>query len=188
MSVEDLELSIILWKIYFSITKQLYHKTVIEITAKYYVGTPDPTWVEEDVENSILRYLFATNPWKFSVVGNLNITEDEEQCIDFVWGNDKFSSAKQLYGINTTNCVQGECNAYIHSNIWHGTSLNGVFKFLQQCAKVRADILAEHDSHLTATVTLNASTFINCEKDFMINQQSNANLSITTNIKCYLQW
>jgi hypothetical protein len=117
-----------------------------------------------------MRYLFAINPGNFSDVGNLNSTEEEKQFIDFVWGDDKFGKAKPLHRINTTNGVEGENNAYIHNNVCHGTILEGVIKFLQQCSHVRTEILEHHAKNPTATVTLIASNLINVEKSHMVNQ------------------
>jgi hypothetical protein len=118
-----------------------------------------------------MRYLFAINPRNFSVAGNLNTTDSKEQFIDFVWGDNKFGAAKPLHKINTTNGLEGENNAYIHNNICHGTILESVFKFLQQCLHVRTNILEHHAKNPTATVTFISSYFINEEKCHMLNQQ-----------------
>jgi hypothetical protein len=52
-----------------------------------------------------MRYLFTINPRTYSVVGNRKSTEDEEQFIDCVWGDNKFGNAKPLYGINSTKSM-----------------------------------------------------------------------------------
>jgi hypothetical protein len=50
-------------------------------------------------------YLFSINPKNFSIVGNLNISEDEIALMNFVWGKVSSGDQKLLFGTNSTNGI-----------------------------------------------------------------------------------
>jgi hypothetical protein len=51
-------------------------------------------------------------PRQFSVVGKLNINEQEESMLSFIWGGKSYGRAKPLLGIFTTNGVEGQNNSF----------------------------------------------------------------------------
>jgi hypothetical protein len=148
-----------------------YIVSLIDICKTYCVIPKNATKIEEVVDGSIMLYLFSINPIFFSIVGNLNISEVEIDLMNFVWGNDSSGDRKPLFGINSTNGIEGENNAYLHNNICHEIVLNGAIAFMSRCTLVRTKLLEKYKNYIStnATVTQKALEYINKERQAMNN-------------------
>jgi hypothetical protein len=71
------------------------------------------------------------------VVGNLNITVEEEQMISFIWGTNSYGNIKPLFEIRTTNGDEGENNALLHNSLRHQTVFQAIITFVTKCSEKR---------------------------------------------------
>jgi hypothetical protein len=67
------------------------------------------------IDCSIMLYLMNLHPRQYSVVGNLKITDAEENMLSFIWRSNLYGMAKPLFGIRTKNAVEGENS----TNLWN---------------------------------------------------------------------
>jgi hypothetical protein len=89
-------------------------------------------------------YLFSIHPKIFSIVGNINISDEEMVLMDFVLSYNSSGDQKSLFGINSTNGTEVENNAYLHNNIRHEIVLNGAIAFLSRCTLVRTKLIEKY--------------------------------------------
>jgi hypothetical protein len=107
-----------------------YIKTLIDTSTKFAVLPEHAESIENTVDRSIMLYLLAISPTNFSVVGNLNILDEELQLVNFIWGTAAVGDPMPMFGVNSTIGIDGENNAYLHNNIQHDVVINGVIAFM----------------------------------------------------------
>jgi hypothetical protein len=91
-----------------------YIKLLFEISKKYgKLKDKLTTTFLELIEGSTMVYLMVLHPRQYSVVGNRNITDEEENMMTFIWGFNSYGDMKPFFGIRTTNGVEDENNALL---------------------------------------------------------------------------
>jgi hypothetical protein len=80
--------------------------------------------------------------------------EDEIALMTFIWGNDSSGDQKPLFGINSTNGIEGENNAYLHNNIHHKIVLNGAIAFMLRCTLVRTKLMEKYKNYISTNATV----------------------------------
>jgi hypothetical protein len=79
-------------------------------------------------------YLMDLHPRRYSVVGNLNITDEEEGMMS---GLKSYGEKKPLWGIRTTNGVEGENNALLHTKMRNQPVFHAINTFVVRCSEMR---------------------------------------------------
>jgi hypothetical protein len=92
------------------------------------------------IKGSLMLYLMNLHPRQFSLVGNLNISESEEGMMEFIWGMNSYGKALPLFGIRTTNGVEGENNALVENDIRNQTVSQAIFTHIARCSEGRMEM------------------------------------------------
>jgi hypothetical protein len=88
--------------------------------------------------------------------------------IEFIWGTNSYGKAKPLFGIRTTNGVEGENNALLQNDFRNQTVSQAIFTYIARCSEGRMKmeskirILLEQN----VNVTKRAISFINGERQY----------------------
>jgi Ulp1 protease family, C-terminal catalytic domain/MULE transposase domain len=115
-----------------------YIKLLVEVSKKYGKLKENMTTTFIDlIDGSIMVYLMDLHPRQYSVVGNLNITDEEEGMISFIWGLKSYGEKKPLWGIRTTNGVEGENNALLHNKMRNQPVFHAINTFVVRCSEMR---------------------------------------------------
>jgi hypothetical protein len=61
-----------------------YIQLLVEITKKYGKLVENSTTLQHGLEGTIMVYLMELHPRQYSVLGNINITNDEENTLGFI--------------------------------------------------------------------------------------------------------
>jgi hypothetical protein len=106
-----------------------------------------------------MLYLMTLHPRQFSLVGNLNITEDEERMMDFIWGSHSYGKPKPLFGIQTTNDVEGGNSALLYNKFRTQTVYQAIITFIARCSEERTTSEADHKKLYENDVTVTRRGF-----------------------------
>jgi hypothetical protein len=82
-------------------------------------------------------YLMVLHPCHYSVVGNLNITDEEESMMTFIWGKKSFGENKPLWGLCTTNGVEGENNSLLQNKMRNQPVFHAINTYVVWCSEMR---------------------------------------------------
>jgi hypothetical protein len=85
-------------------------------------------------------YLLTIHPTQFAIVGNLNISNEELEMLNFIWRMESYGEPRPLFGIRTTNAVEGENNAMLYNDMRHQAIAQAIVTFISQCSEVCANL------------------------------------------------
>ena len=88
-----------------------------------------------NIKESILYYLMKLHPTQFSVAGNVELTEEDQAILRFIWGPcglNGYGERKALFGHRTTNGVEGENNGLLHDGFRFHHVYDAVYDFLDR--------------------------------------------------------
>jgi hypothetical protein len=115
----------------------------VDITRKYGSIVEGADNIHDMTAGSIMVYLLSIHPTQYSIVGNLNISDEELNMLNFIWGYESFGDPKPLFGVRTTNGV--EFTTYVPDQ--STTTLQSVKKTLPINHKLDEDKI-EDSNHL----------------------------------------
>jgi hypothetical protein len=86
--------------------------------------------------------------------------------MSFIWGQKSYGKATPLFGIRTTNGVEGENNAFLYIDLRHQTVFDAILSFITKCSEVRGKINSKYQKlkEKNATVSEKAQKVIESEE------------------------
>jgi hypothetical protein len=149
----------------------------VEITNKYGKLVENYTTFQNGLEGTIMVYFMVLHPRQYSVLGNLNIKNDEENMLGFIWGNYSFGNLRPLFGLRTTNVVEGENYAILLNNLRHQPIFRAFHTFVVRCSLMRQDMDYTLKKLIEERVTV-------CERAHKLNEIEQGLSHLYTDIKC----
>jgi hypothetical protein len=108
----------------------------------------------------------SIHPRQNVVVRNLNISDNETEMVNFIWGNNEYQP-KPLFGIRTTNGIEGENNALFHNDFCYQTVPQAMITFIARCSEIKGkmDTMCNKLLETKATVCEKAHSIIEVEHE-----------------------
>jgi hypothetical protein len=141
LSPNDLVLHNLIFKLQSTKSLAEYIKTIIKITDDYKKVPSNVTTINDATKNSTMLYIMDIHPTQWSVMGNLNLSTEEKQMIKFIWGFNSHGSKKPLFGVKTSNGVEGENNSCNLNKLRYQPLINGLITFVTRCTAIRNKLI-----------------------------------------------
>jgi hypothetical protein len=125
-----------IFKLQKCISMGSYIQQLFEITKQYGLLVAGGENISSLTSGTIMLYLMSIHPRQYVVVGNLNISDDETEMLNFIWGNNEYQP-KPLFGIRTTNGTEGENNALLRNDFRYQTVCQAMITFIAWCSQIR---------------------------------------------------
>jgi hypothetical protein len=95
----------------------------------------------------------------------LNVSDDELQMLSLIWGDDCLGAAKPLFGIRTTNGIEGENNAMLYNDMRNQTVPQAIVTFISCCSEIWGNLKKYCKKLMSqnATICKNSQTIIEKE-------------------------